>query len=60
MSLDLKKKQLELKRVTIAREEMELKILEREEEIKRLESHIQIQVETEIKLQTQIDELKKA
>lgn len=36
MSLELKKKKLELARVKLAKEEIELKIFEREEEIKRL------------------------
>lgn len=43
MSLDKKKKQVELSRVRLAREEMEMKIAEREEEIQRLKSHIEIQ-----------------
>lgn len=50
MSLDKKRKQLELSRVTLAREELELKIEERLEEIERLKSHIEIQKEKELSL----------
>lgn len=52
-SLDRKKKELELSRVQLARQEMEFKIEEREEEIKRLKDFIiiQIQKENEIKLE---------
>jgi hypothetical protein len=59
MSLELKKKQLELKRVETARFDLELKIEERLDEIKRLEIAIQQQIETEQKLKIQLDELTK-
>ena len=42
--LELKKLQVELKRVDAAKEEMELRIHERMDEIKRLEDNIKIQV----------------
>lgn len=56
MSLDLKRKKLELMRVQTAKHELEFKIEERLEEIERLKAHIKVQQETEIKL---IEELKK-
>lgn len=59
MSLELKKKQLELKRVETARFDLELKIEERLDEIKRLEIAIQQQIETEEKLKIQVIELTK-
>lgn len=45
MSLDIKRKQLELSRVTLAKEEMQFKIEEMKEEIKRLEGFVTIQDE---------------
>lgn len=51
MTLDQKKKKLELARVKLAKEEIELKICEREEEIKRLEDAI-------LKQDLRIEELK--
>lgn len=50
MTLEKKKLQVELIRVQAARMELELKIEERQEEIKRLESHIEIQKTKEIQL----------
>lgn len=47
MSLELKKKEMELRRVENARMELELKIDERLEEIERLREHIKIQLEKE-------------
>lgn len=41
--LELKRLQAELKRVDAAKEEMEVRILERTEEIARLEENIKIQ-----------------
>jgi hypothetical protein len=43
MSLDLKRLQVEYKRVNAAKEELELKILESMDQIKRLESNVEIQ-----------------
>lgn len=43
MSLDKRKKELELARVKLAKDELEYKIAERQEEIKRLIDHITIQ-----------------
>ena len=52
--LDKKKKQLELSRVRLGREELEVKIIEREEEIIRLKAAIEIQVAKEKELEQQI------
>lgn len=57
MSLELNRKKLELMRVQVARQEQEFKILEREEEISRLKSAIEIQIATEEKLLVTIQEL---
>ena len=54
MSLDKKKKVLELKRVETARMELEFKIEERLEEIERLKQAIEIQKQTEEKLTKEI------
>ena len=43
MSLEKKKKELELAKVECAKQEMELKICESEENIKRLQDTIEIQ-----------------
>jgi hypothetical protein len=43
MSLEIKKKKLELAKVMCAKQELELKILEREEEILRLMDNIKVQ-----------------
>jgi len=44
-SIEKKKKQLELGRVSLAKQEMELRIDERTEEIERLKANIKIQEE---------------
>lgn len=58
MSLEYKKLQVELMRVQTARMELEYKIEERKEEIKRMEEHILIQVEKEKDLNNKLAELK--
>lgn len=58
MSIEKKKKELELLRVQAAKFEMELKIEERKEEISRLEANIKIQQEAEIRIQKELNELK--
>jgi hypothetical protein len=55
MTLEQKKKVLELAKVEVARKELEYKIEERLEEIERLKAHIQVQLETEKKLKSQIE-----
>lgn len=57
MSLEFKKTQVELMRVTTARMELEYKIEERKEEIKRMEDHIQIQVQKEAELTNKMKEM---
>lgn len=55
--LELKKTQVELMRVETARAEMEYKIEERLEDIKRLEDNIKIQKEKEIELIQRLKEM---
>lgn len=57
MSLDLKRKKVELSRVRVAKEELLLKIEEKMEEIERLKQHVEIQIETEKKLEEIIKNL---
>ncbi len=59
MSLDIKRKKLELMRVETARHEQQFKIEEKLDEIKRLEEHIKIQMAHEEKLAKEIAELEK-
>lgn len=54
MSLELKKMQVEYKRVNAAREELECRILESQEQIERLEANILIQIAKEDELQAKI------
>lgn len=55
MSLEKKKKELELMRVSLARQELELKIEERLDEIKRLKEHIEIQLKKESELKEELN-----
>lgn len=57
MSLEKKRKQLELSRVEIARKELEFKIEEREDDIRRLKEYIQIQLNKEQELKKEIEGL---
>lgn len=57
MNLDLKRKQLELIKVTASRHELEFRIFEKEDEIERLRNNIKIQDEFIIKLQKELEEL---
>lgn len=59
MTLDLRRKKLELMRVQTARYELEFKIEEKYDEIKRIESHIKVQKEKEDELSKEIIELEK-
>lgn len=54
MSLEIKRKELELIKVAAARAEQEFKILEKEEEIERLKQNIKIQLQHEEKLREEI------
>jgi hypothetical protein len=56
-SLALKRKKLELSRVTLAREELEFKIEERLEEVARLQSMVQLQKNKEAELDSEINEI---
>jgi hypothetical protein len=58
VDLKLKGKELELERVKLARKELEYKIEERLEEIKRLEDHIKIQLAKEEELDIEIKQIK--
>lgn len=57
MSIELKRKKLELSRVELARQEIELKIEERMEEVRRLEAMIEIQTNKETELKAEITAL---
>lgn len=50
MSLEYRRRKMELSRVALAREELELKIEERLEEIERLKAAIDIQMSKEAEL----------
>jgi hypothetical protein len=54
MTLEQKKKHLELQRVKLAQQELEFKIEEKLEEIERLKTHIAIQKQTVERLETEI------
>jgi len=56
MSIEYKKKQLELDRVTLAKKELEFRIEERLDEIEKLKEHILVQEKRVKELQ---EELKK-
>lgn len=55
--LELKKLQVELLRVSAAKGEMELKIDERMDEVRRLEEHIKVQTLKEEELKLKITEM---
>lgn len=57
MSLEKKKTEVELMRVTTARMELEYKIEERKEEIQRMEDHIKIQIAKESELKDKLKEM---
>lgn len=59
-NLDLKRAEVELFRVQSAKKEMELKILEKEEEIARLNEHLRLQSEKEKELSDKLNALKGA
>lgn len=56
--LELKKLQVEYKRVNAAREEQELRILELLEQIERLKNAIKIQLDKEQELEAKINQVK--
>lgn len=55
MSLEQKKKKLELARVQLAAQELELKVEQYLEDIARLQSHIEVQKQTEEKLKKDLE-----
>jgi len=59
MSLELKKIQVELMRVQTAKMELEYKIEEKLDEVRRMQEHITIQEAKELELKEKIQELKK-
>lgn len=58
MSLELRRKQLELMRVEMARKELEFKVEERMDEIKRIQDNIKLQLDKEAELKKEIEQLK--
>lgn len=56
--LELKKKEVELMKVTCAKAEMEMKIFEFEENIQRLKDNIKVQEDKMSSLEQEINELK--
>jgi hypothetical protein len=58
MSIELKRKKLELSRVQTAKMELEFKIEERMEEINRLKEHVKVQAEKELQLIKELAENK--
>jgi len=56
MSLDRAKKELELAKVKCAKQEMEFKILEREQDILRLKEHTKIQQDRIEQLQGELED----
>lgn len=57
MDIEKKKKQLELSRVRLAKEEMEIRIAEREEDIERLRKNIEVQEKTAERLEEELKDL---
>jgi len=57
IAIDIKRIQVELSKVVAARSEMELKILEREEEVSRLRSGLSIQDAKIVELEAKISDL---
>jgi hypothetical protein len=59
MSLDLRKKKVELLRVNAAKAELDLRVYERLDEIERIKAHIKVQEDAETKLKEEILNLEK-
>lgn len=57
MSLEKKRRELDLKRVQVAKEELLFKIEEKKEDISRLEEHVKIQEAKEKELVEEINKL---
>lgn len=58
MGLEKRKKELELARVSLAKDELLFKIEEKKDEIRRLEEHVKIQEQKELELKTNIKNIK--
>lgn len=58
MSLEIKKKEMELKRVLHAKDEHELRIAECEDQINRIKEQIKIQDDTAEKIKKELEILK--
>lgn len=58
MSLERAKKELEIKKVQVAKDEMEFKILERKEDIKRLKENMENQSNRIEQLNKELEDLK--
>lgn len=56
--IEIKRKELELIKVTAARAELEFRIMEREEEIDRIKQNIEIQLKKEADLKDEISKAK--
>lgn len=56
-AFDLARLNLELKRVRLAREELDFKILEREQDIARIKEHIEIQLKREQEIEQKLREV---
>lgn len=59
MSLELKRKKLDLMRIQTARADLEFKVEERLDEIKRLQDHVKIQIDAEEKLKNEIQDMER-
>lgn len=58
MSLETKRKEVELLKVSAAKAELEFKILEKLEDIERIKQHIELQIKREVELKEEIKLLK--
>lgn len=58
MSLEIKKKEMELKRVLMARDEFELRVEEKLEEIERIKVQMSLQDEAAEKIKKELEVLK--
>lgn len=55
-SLDKKKKEVDLIKISAAIAELEMKIMEREEDIERMRDHIQQQKERKLQIEAELKE----
>lgn len=56
--IEVKRKELELIKVAAARHELEFKIMEREEEIERIKTSIEVQLKKEAELKEELKKIK--